>query len=165
MKLHFLRFSFLLMLFGTLNGMAQEAVTAAPNPEALFTSPDKTLHTNKQAAYHIMKDLLEANHWELADRYIDETYIQHNPNAANGRKAVVDFFTKVLKVQPSPIPDKMQTKIVSVMAEGDLVSVATVRVEKDAKDPSKTYTTTWFDQWRFRNGKAIEHWDCALKMN
>ncbi|SFC24827.1 Predicted SnoaL-like aldol condensation-catalyzing enzyme [Flexibacter flexilis DSM 6793] len=165
MKANFLRFSFLLLLLGAFDSMAQEAVTAAPNPEALFTSPDKTLHTNKQAAYHIMKDLLEANHWELADRYIDETYIQHNPNAANGRKAVVDFFTNVLKVQPSPIPDKMKTKIVSVMAEGDLVSVATVRVEKDAKDPSKTYTTTWFDQWRFRNGKAVEHWDCALKMN
>ena len=23
------------------------------------------------------------------------------------------------------------------------------------------YTTTWFDIWRFRDGKADEHWDPA----
>ena len=23
----------------------------------------------------------------------------------------------------------------------------------------KTYTTTWFDMWRFVDGKADEHWD------
>ncbi len=26
-----------------------------------------------------MKDLLEANHWELADKYITARYLQHNP--------------------------------------------------------------------------------------
>lgn len=29
--------------------------------------------------------------------------------------------------------------------------------------PLKTYTTTWFDQWRFVDGKAAEHWDCQVK--
>ncbi len=142
---------------------AQEAVTASENPENLFTSTDPLLHKNKQTAYHIVKDLLEANHWELADQYIDERYIQHNPNAENGLKAVVDFFIKVLQVKPTPIPEKMKSKVVSVIAEGNLVTVAFVKEEKDSKDPAKTYTTTWFDQWRFENGKAIDHWDVALK--
>jgi predicted SnoaL-like aldol condensation-catalyzing enzyme len=143
--------------------LAQDAVVAAKDAEALFTSPDPVLHRNKQTAYFIMRDLLEANHWELADRYLTEEYIQHNPLAASGRQAVVDFFTKVLKVQPKPIPEKLSLPIVSVVAEGDLVIVATLRVMKDPKDPSKTYTTTWFDQWRFVNGKAAEHWDCQMK--
>ena len=143
----------------------QYAVVASKNPEALFTSPDPQLHRNKQVVYHIVKDLLEANHWELADKYIDESYIQHNPNAANGRDAVVKFFTEVLKVTPSPIPEKMNTKIVSVVAEGDLVTVAYVSVQKEKTDSSRTYTTTWFDQWRIANRKAVEHWDGALKMN
>ena len=30
-------------------------------------------------------------------------------------------------------------------------------------DPSRTYTTTWFDMWRFVGGKADEHWDPATK--
>jgi predicted SnoaL-like aldol condensation-catalyzing enzyme len=143
---------------------AQEPVTAAPNQDALFTDKDPKLHVNKQAAYHIVKDLLEAGHWELADKYLTERYIQHNPLAASGREAVVNFFTKVLKVQPKPIPDKLETtKVVSVVAQGDLVVVAFVRELKDPKDASKTYTTTWFDMWRFKDGKADEHWDGATK--
>jgi hypothetical protein len=49
----------------------QEPVVGAPDAEALFTSPDPKLHRNKQAAYHIQRDLLEAGHWELASRWFD----------------------------------------------------------------------------------------------
>ena len=34
---------------------------------------------------------------------------------------------------------------------------------KDSKDPTQTYTTTWFDMWRFVDGKADEHWDPATR--
>lgn len=143
---------------------AQEAVVEAADKEALFTSPDPQLNANKQVAYKIIRDLLEANHWDKAGDYLTERYIQHNPNAASGRQGVVDFFTKVLKVEPTPIPEKIKTPVVFVQAEGDLVTVATVRTEKDPKDPSKTYTTTWYDTWRIKDGKADEHWDSAVKM-
>jgi predicted SnoaL-like aldol condensation-catalyzing enzyme len=142
---------------------AQEPVIGAADAEVLFTSPDPKLHANKQAAYHIVRDLLEAGHWELADKWLTERYIQHNPNAASGRAAVVEFFTRVLMVEPKPIPDKLSLKVVAVVAEGDYVVVITPRVVKDAKDPSKTYTTSWFDMWRFVDGKADEHWDGAVK--
>jgi predicted SnoaL-like aldol condensation-catalyzing enzyme len=154
----------ILLLATASSSHAQDPVVAASNPDALFTSSDPKLHKNKQAAYHIVKDLLEAGHWDQADKYITERYIQHNPNAASGRDGVVKFFTEVLKVKPKPIPEKMATKVVSVVAEGDLVVVAFVREMKDAKDPSKTYTTTWFDMWRFKDGKADEHWDPAALM-
>ncbi|WFS03297.1 nuclear transport factor 2 family protein [Rhizobium tumorigenes] len=144
---------------------AQEAVVGADNPDALFTSSDPKLNTNKQAAYNIVKVLLEANHWEMADKYLTARYLQHNPNAVSGRQGVIDYFTKVLNKQPSAIPDKMRTKIVSVVAEGDIVTVSYPREVKDAKDPSKSYTTTWFDSWRFVDGKADEHWDPATKPN
>ena len=144
---------------------AQEPVTGAPDAEALFTSPDPTLHRNKQAAYHIQRDLLEAGHWELADRWLTERYIQHNPNAKSGRAGVVAFFTQVLKVQPKPIPAKLSQKVVAVIAEGDYVTIVTPRTLKDPKDPAKSYTTSWFDMWRFVDGKADEHWDGATLMN
>ncbi len=142
---------------------AQEPVTAAADPDALFHSPDPVLNTNKQAAYGIVKELLEAGHWEHADRYLTERYIQHNPLAKSGRDGVVQFFTQVLKVKPTPVPEKMKTKVVSVVAEGDRVIVAYVREVKDPKDPTKSYTTTWFDMWRFKDGKADEHWDPATR--
>ncbi|MEK8029776.1 nuclear transport factor 2 family protein [Ideonella sp. DXS29W] len=141
---------------------AQAPVLASANADALFTSPDPALHANKQVAYHIIRDLLEAGHWDRADQYLSEEYIQHNPNVASGRAAVVNFFTQVLKVQPQPIPDKMKTAIASVVAEGDLVIVAYPRTVRDAKQPAGAYSTTWFDMWRIRDGKAVEHWDSAL---
>ena len=142
---------------------AQEAVTATPDVEALFTSPDPQLRANKQVAYHIMKDLLEAGHWELADRYLTERYIQHNPNVASGRKTVVDFFNS-LGVKPKPIPERLSTPVVQVIAEDDYVVVVTVAKLPVPSDPSKTYTTSWFDMWRFKDGKADEHWDNAALM-
>jgi predicted SnoaL-like aldol condensation-catalyzing enzyme len=36
-----------------------------------------------------------------------------------------------------------------------------VRPETDAD--GKPYTTTWFDLYRLKDGKIIEHWDPALK--
>ena len=47
----------------------------------------------------------------------------------------------------------------SVVAEGDYVTVAVVRECADPRTAGKTYTTTWFDMWRFVDGKADEHWD------
>ncbi len=142
---------------------AQEAVVAASDPESLFTSPDPKLHANKQVVYGIIRDLLEANHWDKADQYLTERYIQHNPNAASGRAGVVAYFTEVLKVTPSPIPEKIKTPVAFVTAEGDLVTVGLVREVKDEKDPAKSYTTTWFDTWRIKDGKADEHWDPATR--
>ena len=148
---------------GASASMAQEAVVGAPDAEALFTSPDPVLNTNKQAAYHIEKELLEAGRWEMAGRWLTPAYHQHNPNAKSGLDGVVYFFTQVMKVQPKPIPEKLGIPVVAVVAEGDRVIVVTPRVVKDPKDPTKTYTTTWFDMWRFVDGKADEHWDGAIK--
>jgi predicted SnoaL-like aldol condensation-catalyzing enzyme len=135
-------------------------VVGVADADALFTDKDPKLHRNKQAAYHIVKDLLEANQWQDADKYLTERYIQHNPMAASGRQAVVDFFTKVLGAKPTPVPAKLvKTKVVAVVAQGDYVTVGFPREYPVPGDPSKTYTTTWFDMWRFVDGKADEHWD------
>jgi predicted SnoaL-like aldol condensation-catalyzing enzyme len=152
-----------LMLSGGAIVHAQTPVAGVADADALFHSKNPKQEKNKQAAYHIMKELLEANHWDMADQWLTERYIQHNPQAGNGRDAVVKFFTEVRKVKPSPIPDKLGTPIVSVVAEGNYVIVTQPRTMKDSKDPTKTYTTTWFDMWRFVDGKADEHWDPATR--
>jgi predicted SnoaL-like aldol condensation-catalyzing enzyme len=138
---------------------AQDPVVGVKDPESLFTSPDPKLHRNKQAAMHIMRDLLEAGRWSEAPQWLTERYIQHNPCCANGRQTVMDFFGG--RGTPRPVPDKnsWQTKIAAVVAEGDYVTVAVVRECVDPRTPGKTYTTTWFDMWRFVDGKADEHWD------
>jgi len=150
------------ILVAVLPAVAQEPVVGVTGAEAdaMFTSKDPKLNTNKQAAYHIMKDLLECNHWELADKWLTADYHQHNPNVASGRDPVVKFFESFRK--PSPITEHItKTKIVAVVAEGDLVIVVTPREMADPRDSSKKYTTSWFDMWRFKDGKADEHWDGA----
>jgi len=141
---------------------AQDAVVGAADTEALFHSADPKLDANKQLVYHVMKDLLEANHWELVNDYLAPGYIQHNPMAPNGAQATADFFTNVLKLPATPIPDKMKTKVVSVTAEGDYVSIAMPAKFKDLRDPSKYYSTTWFDLYRIVDGKVVEHWDSMV---
>ncbi len=152
----------LLLGFGA-SLQAQEAVVGVADADALFHSKNALQEKNKQAAYHIMKELLEANHWEMTDKWITERYIQHNPNAKSGRDGVVYYFTQVRKVKPTDIPAKLGTPIVSVVAEGDYVIVVQPREIKNKEDPSKNYTTTWFDMWRFKDGKADEHWDGATR--
>ncbi len=134
-------------------------VVAHPDPESLFTSPDPKLHRNKQTAMKIIKELLEAGRWDRADQYLTERYIQHHPGAAPGRENLVRYFTERPGYAPKPIPEKMQTPVVAVIAEGDFVTVLYRREVQHPDDPSLTYTTTGFDTWRFVDGKADEHWD------
>lgn len=142
---------------------AHEPVAGVENPDLLFTSSDPKLHANKQVVYHIVKDLLEAGHWELADKYLSKRYLQHNPNAASGLDGVVRYFVEVRKVQATPIPEKMTKPVVAVIAEGDLVTVMYPLPVRDKTTGQLLYTTTWFDTWRIVGGKADEHWDSALK--
>jgi predicted SnoaL-like aldol condensation-catalyzing enzyme len=142
---------------------AQAPVAGASDPEALFTSRDPRLNANKQVVLRIVRDLLIAGRWSDAPKYLTERYIQHNPNVASGREAVMRFFSGAPS-RPLPARDAWPMKVVSVVAESDLVIVATVRELPDPREQGKRYTTTWFDMWRIKDGKADEHWDGATIM-
>jgi predicted SnoaL-like aldol condensation-catalyzing enzyme len=140
---------------------AQEPVVGVDNPESLFVDSDPVLNRNKQAALHIMRELLQCNQWNRAGEWLTDRYIQHNPNAESGLAGVVYYFTEVLNRQPDQNCGSLTTEIVAVVAEDDLVTVIIPRAYPDPRNPGETYTTTWFDTWRFVNGKADEHWDPA----
>ncbi|MGA0805072.1 MAG: nuclear transport factor 2 family protein [Pseudohongiellaceae bacterium] len=146
------------LLLGT-QVIAQDPVTGTPD-ESLFTDSDPVLHRNKQAALHIMRELLQCNQWSRAGEWLTDRYIQHNPNAASGLEGVIYYFVEVAKRQPTESCDKLTTPIAAVMAEDDLV---TVMIPRTYKHPvtGADYTSTWFDTWRFVDGKADEHWDPA----
>jgi predicted SnoaL-like aldol condensation-catalyzing enzyme len=138
---------------------AQDPVVGTAD-EALFTDSDPALHRNKQAALHIMRELLQCNQWSRAGEWLTDAYIQHNPNAASGLAGVIYYFTEVAKRQPTATCDKLTTPIVAVTAEDDLVTVIIPRTYKHPVTGAD-YTSTWFDTWRFVDGKADEHWDPA----
>ena len=141
---------------------AQEPVVGVDDPESLFVDTDPVLHRNKQAALHIMRELLQCNQWDRAGEWLTDQYIQHNPNAESGLEGVIFYFTQVLNREPIEQCDELTTEIVAVMADDDYVTVLWPRSYPDPRNPDETYSTSWFDTWRFVDGKADEHWDPAM---
>ena len=155
-----------ILLFAALSlltGLALAQVPVAPNPdhEAMLQSKDPQLAKNKRFVYDFWREVFEAAHMDLAPNYMAETYIQHNPRVPTGRQAFIDFFSKVRK--PLPIEPRVKAPLVAMTADGDLVIMAFAREYPEPQDPSKKYTTTWFDMFRIVDGKIAEHWDPAVK--
>ena len=139
----------------------QVAVMPAPDQSALLASPDPRLAQNKRLVYNFWREVFEAGHMELAEKYMAESYVQHNPNVPTGRAAFVEFFSKFKK--PKDIEPKVAAPLVAITAEGSIVVLSFARELSDSKDPSKKYTTTWFDMFRLEDGKIAEHWDPAVR--
>ena len=154
-------YSLLLLAASAQISHAQEAVLPNANHEAMLASPDPKLAANKRLVYDFWREVFEAANMELAEKYMAESYIQHNPNVATGRAAFVAFFSKVFPKKP--IEPRVKKPLVAITAEGDMVILSFVQETVDPKDATKKYTTTWFDMFRIENGKIAEHWDPALK--
>ena len=137
---------------------AQEPVVAAPDPEALFTDKDPTLNANKQAVLHIMRDLLQCNHWDEADKYLTERYLQHNPNVTSGRANVIKYFGPPPR---SATCGKLTMPVVTVLTSGNIVGVVFRAEYDDPRKPGAKYTSISYDQWRIVDGRADEHWDTS----
>ena len=113
-----------LILFAA-TSIAQLPVQSRSDQKTLLQSGDPQLAQNKKLLYDFWREVFEAGHLELADKYMAETYIQHNPNVPTGRKAFVDFFSKFKK--PEPIADTIKAPVVAIIAEGDMVVISFAR--------------------------------------
>jgi len=138
---------------------AQVPVAAAADQATLLASSDAQLAANKRLVYDFWREVFEGGHLELADKYLADSYIQHNPNVPTGRAAFVSFFAHFKK--PLAIQPTISMPLVSITAEGDRVILAFAHEGKDAA--GNAYTTTWFDMFRVANGKITEHWDPATR--
>ncbi|MEU3617976.1 nuclear transport factor 2 family protein [Streptomyces sp. NPDC006872] len=85
------------------------------------------------------------------EKYISaKTYIQHNPDFADGRDAFVAAVTSYVKKNPDS-----SSKVVRTVTQGDLVLVHGL-----SKANKKDRGTVAADIFRFDNkGKIVEHWD------
>ena len=168
MQMHFNSFKRALLLAVTAwmalaaaPAFAQVPVSAGTDQAAMLASADAKLAANKKMVYDFWRDVFEGGHLDLADKYMAESYIQHNPMVPTGRTAFVEAFSK--RVKPVPVEPRIKAPLVAIAAEGDLVVLSFVREYDDPKEPGKKYTTTWFDMFRIENGKIAEHWDPAVK--
>ena len=144
---------------------AQELLTMSVPPvvsqdhQGLLASADPRLAANKRLVYDMYRVVLQAGRADRAHEFIADGYIQHNPNAAQGLAGLVDY---VRSTRPErEIKEALDLPLIQLMAEGDYVTTAFVRPEKDAN--GETYYSSWFDLYRIENGKIAEHWDPMLK--
>ena len=162
---------FALIALGTISAAlaspltAQESLTMSVPPvvsedhATLLASDDPQLASNKRLVYDMYRIVLQGGHWDRAHEFIAEDYIQHNLNAAQGLQGLIDYVRASRPVRE--IKDTLDLPLIHLMAEGDYVTTAFVRPEKDAD--GETYYSTWFDLYRIENGKVAEHWDPMLK--
>src|ERR1700733_9283815 len=91
------------------------AVSAfAQDQKAMLYSKNAKLAQNKKIVYDFWREILEAGHIEFADKYMMESYIQHNPNVPIGRQPIVDYFTKYVK--PIPVVDTVKAPLIAIVA-------------------------------------------------
>ncbi len=147
-----------LLTIGAAANAAEPVVALSPEAQrALLASDDPQLAANKKLVWDMWRSFLQARDIDAADMYLAPEYHQHNPNAETGLEGVKAYF----RAQNAP---KMEVKnyidrLVSIVAERDLVVLALVR--EGTNSAGEDYTTTWFDMFRVRDGKIVEHWDTA----
>jgi predicted SnoaL-like aldol condensation-catalyzing enzyme len=150
-----------LFAFPAMSLSAQVPVRAHPDQKKLLAAADPKLAANKRLVYDFWREVLEGGHLDLAEKYLAEDYIQHNPNVPTGRAGFVKFFSAFAK--PVAIEPIIKAPLVSIVAEGTLVVLSFVQEETDPRDSKKKYATTSFDMFRVEAGKIAEHWDSSLK--
>ncbi|MGZ3652128.1 MAG: nuclear transport factor 2 family protein [Bdellovibrionota bacterium] len=126
----------------------------------LLISPahaETTLEHNKRIVREFYDMAFNAHKpLDAAMKYLAESYKQHNPHVADGRKGFIDAFANQTD------PDKSVTEFKRFIAEDDLVMIHSHGID-DPSDP-KDRGVAVVDIFRVQGDLITEHWDVGQKV-
>jgi predicted SnoaL-like aldol condensation-catalyzing enzyme len=120
-----------------------------PNPITTYT-PDKSEKEirNEKIVRDFYNKVFLAKNASAAVNYLEQDYIQHNPNVATGRQAFINAFTQIFKQNPN-----FSTQIKRIYTDGNSVIVHSF-------SPRGPAGSAIVDIYRLNDdGKIAEHWD------
>lgn len=125
-----------------------------PAQFALLEADDPALSANKRLVFQALRDLYDGDQLDLADRYLAEVFIEHDPNGFAGReRANTTKGDETLLALP----------LVAMVAHGDLVVAVMARSHPHPLRDNQTYNTTRFEMFRIEGGRIAEHWNGATR--
>ncbi len=117
---------------------------------------------NKKVVYEFYRQVWETGNADLLGNFYAPDFIEHNPAVPPGGLDGLKAFLKRRFPEPKPAGARLQNPPAVVLVDGDVVTWIFQRDQKDARDGS-SYQSFWFDAYRVRNGKVVEHWDAATR--
>lgn len=121
------------------------------------------MEANKHLVLEFYRNVWEPQRLSAMKDYYDPDIVEHNPNVRSGIQGFVDTMGR--RWQEKPVQAQLQSPPAMVLADGDLVTLVFKRSRPEPADSTRSYDTYWFDMFRVRNGKIVEHWDAATKPN
>jgi predicted SnoaL-like aldol condensation-catalyzing enzyme len=121
-----------------------------PNSNTTTNTPDKSEKEirNEKIVRDFYNKVFLAKNASAAVNYLEQNYIQHNPNVPTGRQAFINAFTQIFKQNPN-----FSTQIKRIYSDGNYVIVHSF-------SPRGPAGSAIVDIYRLNDdGKIAEHWD------